>query len=217
MHERVGAVFAHVPARPATTAAVTGWPDGAPQPDPPGTSVGFGGRGSLPKRRRHRGPPSRSRPQPSSERSPPTWHRCPCPGGPGSAKWHSVNSTSRFTGGCIVGLTGRRFQPPLRQSTLVMSWCRPRDLSEARPRMWRPSRLGANHLGVPDGAVDHRGGEAIVDAHDEHGQLAAFPWQLGLALSGAWRDELPLAVSWSGGSRRRRACHRRRCSRRHTS
>ncbi|MFF3517197.1 hypothetical protein [Streptomyces sp. NPDC002573] len=91
---------------------------------------------------------------------------------------------SRFTGGRIVGW-GRRFQPPLRQSMLVMSCCRPRDLSEARPRMRRPSPLGGDHLGVPDGAVDRHGGQVIVDAYDEHGQLAAFPWQLGLALSGA--------------------------------
>ncbi|MEV6057281.1 hypothetical protein [Streptomyces sp. NPDC052107] len=89
---------------------------------------------------------------------------------------------SRFTGGRIVRLAGRRFQPPLGQSMRVMSWCRPRDLSEARPPVRRPSPLGADHLGVPGGAVDRRGGETIVDAHDEHdeyGQLAAFAWQLG--------------------------------------
>lgn len=63
--------------------------------------------------------------------------------------------------------------------------------------------LGGDHLGVPDGAVDRRGGEAIADAYDEHGQLAAFPWQLGIALSGVCRDEHSRTVSWSGGSRRR--------------
>ncbi|MET8957413.1 hypothetical protein [Streptomyces sp. NPDC004533] len=45
--------------------------------------------------------------------------------------------------------------------------------------------MGGDHLGVPDGAVDRHGGQVIVDAYDEHGQLAAFPWQLGLALGGA--------------------------------